>query len=56
LKESLSIITLGTVSILELEPTLSFLLLFEKEKDRTSGEGFLETEEIKTLLEEYLTM
>jgi len=56
LEESLSVITLKTVSILELKPTLSSLLLFEEEEDRILGEIFLETEEIETLLEEYLTM
>ena len=56
LEESLSVITLGTVGVLESEPMLSFSLSPEEDKDRASGEGSLEAEEAEILLEEYLTM
>jgi len=56
LLKSLLITTLGAVGVLELEPKLSSSLSSEKEKDRILGEGFLETQEVETLLEEHLTI
>jgi len=56
LLKSLLVTTLGTVGVLELEPKLSSSLSSEKEKDRILGEGFLETQEVETLLEEHLTI
>ena len=56
LKESLPVITLGAVSVLGSEPTLSSSLSPEEDKDKASGEGFLEAEEAETLLEECLAM
>ena len=56
LKESLPVITLGTVGVLGSEPTLSSLLSPEEDEDKASGEGFLEAEEAETLLEERLAM
>ena len=56
LKESLPVITLGAVSILRSELTLSFSLSPEEDEDKASGEGFLEAEEAETLLEERLAM
>jgi len=38
------------------EPTLSSSLSPEEDEDKASGEGFLETEEAETLLEERLAM
>ena len=56
LKESLSVITLGAVDVLKSEPMLSSSLSPEEDEDKASGEGFLETEEVETLLEEHLAM
>jgi len=56
LEESLPVITLGTVGVLESEPKLFSSLSPEEEEDRTSGEGFLETEETETLMEEHLAI
>jgi len=56
LKESLLVVTLGTVGVLGLEPTLSSSLSPEEYEDKTSGEEFLKVEEAKTLLEERLAM
>jgi len=56
LEESLPVITLGAVSILGSEPTLSSSLFPEEDEDKVSGEGFLEAEEAETLLEEHLVM
>ena len=56
LEESLPVITLRAVGILGSEPTLSSSLSPEKDKDKASGEGFLEAEEAETLLEERLAM
>jgi len=56
LKESLSVVTLGAVDVLGSEPTLSSSLSPEENEDKASGEGFLEAEEAKTLLEERLAM
>jgi len=56
LKESLSVITLGAVDVLESEPMLSSSLSPEEDKDRASGEGSLEAEEAETLLEEHLAI
>jgi len=44
LEESLPIITLGVVGVLESEPTLFSSLSPEKDEDKASGEGFLEIE------------
>jgi len=56
LEESLLVITLGAVSVLGSEPTLSSSLFPEKDEDKASGEGFLEAEEAETLLKEHLAM
>jgi len=56
LEESLPVITLEAVSVLGSELILSSLLSPEEDKDRASGEGFLEAEEAETLLEECLIM
>ena len=56
LKESLSIITLGAVGVLESEPTLSSSLSPKEDEDKALGEGFLEAEEAETLLEERFAM
>ena len=56
LKESLPVVTLGAVGILGLEPTLFSSLSPEEGEDKASGEGFLEAEEAKTLLEKCLAM
>jgi len=56
LEESLSVIILGAVDVLGSEPTLSSSLSPKEDEDKASGEGFLEIEEAKTLLEEYLAM
>ena len=56
LKESLPIIILGVVGVLGSEPILSSSLSPEEDEDKASEEGFLETEEVETLLEEHLTM
>jgi len=47
---------LGAVGVLGSESTLSSSLSPEKDKGKVSGEGFLETEEAETLLEERLAM
>ena len=54
LEESLLVVTLRAVGVLGSESTLSSSL--SPNEDRASGEGFLSTEEAKTLLEEYLAM
>ena len=56
LKESLSVITLGAVDVLGLEPILSFSLSPEKDEDKALEEVFLEAEEAETLLEKHLAM
>jgi len=56
LKESLPVVTLGTVGVLRSELTLSSSFSPEEGEDKTSGEGFLEAEEAETLLEERLAM
>ena len=56
LKESLPVVTLGTVGILESEPMLFSSLSPEEDEDKASGEEFLKAEEAETLLEEYLAM
>ena len=56
LEESLSVVTLGTVGILESEPMLSFSLSPEENEDKASGERFLKAEEAETLLKEHLAM
>jgi len=56
LKESLLVIILGAVGILESEPTLSSSLSPEENEYKASGEGFLEAEEAETLLEKHLAM
>ena len=56
LEESLLIIILGVVDILELESILFSTLSPEKDKDKASGEGFLEAEEAKTFLEKHLAI
>jgi len=56
LEESLLVVTLGAVGILESEPILSSSLSPEKDEDRASGEGFFEAEKAETLLEECFTM
>ena len=56
LKESLPVITLGAVGVLELEPMLSSSLSSEEDEDKASGEEFLEAEEAETLLEEHLAI
>jgi len=56
LLESLPVTTLKTVGVLGLKLILSFSLSFEKEEDRTSGEGFLEAEKAETLLKEHLVI
>ena len=56
LLESLPITTLGAVGILGLELKLSFSLSSEEEEDRISEEGFLEAEEVETLLEKCLAI
>jgi len=56
LEESLPVITLGAVGIIESESTLSFSLSPKENEDKASGEGFLEADEAEMLLEEHLTM
>jgi len=56
LEESLPVITLGAVSIIGSEFTLSFLLSPEENKDKASREEFLEVDEAETLLEEHLAI
>ena len=56
LEKSLPVITLGAVGILESEPTLFSSLSPEKDEDKASEEGFLETEEAEILLEERLAI
>jgi len=56
LEESLPVVTLGIVSVLGSEPTLSSSLSPEEDENKASGEGFLEAEEAKTPLEERLAM
>ena len=46
LLKSLPITTLGAIGVLGLELMFSFLLSSEEEKDKASGEGFLEAEEV----------
>ena len=54
LEESLPIVTLRIVGILESEPTLFSSLSSKENEDKASGEGFLEAEKAETLLEKYL--
>jgi len=56
LEESLPVVTLGAVSVLGSEPTLSSSLSPEEDEDKASGEGFLEAEEAETLLEKHLVI
>jgi len=56
LEESLLVTTLRAVNVLKSELILFSSISPEKEENRTSGEGFLEAEEVKTLLEECLTI
>jgi len=56
LEESLLVVTLGVVGILGLELTLFSSLSPEEDEDKASGEGFLETDEVETLLKECLAM
>jgi len=52
----LPITILRAVGVLESKLILFFSLLFEEEKDRILGEGFLEIEEAEILLEECLVI
>ena len=56
LEESLPVVALGVVGVLESSPMLSSSLSPEEDEEKTSGEGFLEAEEAETLLEEHLAM
>ena len=56
LKESLPVIILGAVGVLRSELTLSSSLSPEEDKNKASGEGFLEADEAETLLEEHLVI
>ena len=56
LEESLHIVTLRAVGILESEPTLFSSLSSKEDEDKASGEGFFEAEKAETLLEEHLAM
>jgi len=56
LEESLSIVILGTVGVLESEQTLSSSLSPKEDKDKVSVEGFLKVEEAEILLEECLAI
>ena len=56
LEESLLVIILGIVGVLGSELILFSSLSSEKDKDKASGEGFLEAEEAETLLEKRFTM
>jgi len=56
LEESLPVVILGAVGILESEPTLSSLLSPKEDEDKASGEGFLEAKEAETFLEERLAI
>jgi len=56
LEESLSVITLGAVSILGSESTLFSSLSPEEDEDIVSGEGFYVAEVVETLLEKHLAM
>jgi len=51
LEESLSVITLEAIDVLESEPISSFLLFFQEDKPKTLEEIFLKAEEVETLLE-----
>jgi len=56
LEESLPVVILGAVGILGSEPTLSSSLSSKEDKDKVSGEVFLEAKEVETLLEEHLAI
>ena len=56
LEESLPVIILGAVGVLGSEPTLSSSFSPEEDEDKASGEGFLEAEEVETLLEEHFAI
>ena len=56
MEESLPVIILGAIDILESESTLSFLLFPKEDKDKASEKGFFEAEETETLLEECFAM
>jgi len=56
LEKSLSVVILGTVGILGSEPMYFFSFSPEINKSTSLGETFLEAQEAKTLLEEYLTI
>jgi len=56
LEESLLVIILGIVGVLGSELILFSSLSPEKDKDKASGERFLEAEEAETLLEKCFTM
>jgi len=51
LEESLSVITLEAIGVLESEPISFFLLFFQEDKSKTLGETFLKAEEVEILLE-----
>jgi len=50
LEESLFIITLEAIGVLESEPISFFLLFFQENKPKTLGETFLKAKEVETLL------
>jgi len=52
----LPVITFGAAGVLGSELTLSSSLSPEEDEDRASKEGFLEAEEVETLLEEHLAI
>ena len=56
MEESLSVITLEAIGVLESEPISSFLLFFQEDKPKTLGETFLKAEEVKTLLERWFAI
>jgi len=56
LEENLSVVTLRAVGVLESKPTLFSLFSPKEDKDKALGEGFLEAEEAKILLEKRLAI
>ena len=56
MEESLLVVTLGAVGILESESMSSSSLSPKEDKAKASGEAFLEAEEAETLFEEHLVM
>ena len=56
MEESLLVVTLGVVGVLESKLISFFLLFLKEDKAIASEETFLETEKAKTLLEEHLAM